>query len=197
MRRKLGLFDFDGTLTTCDTFIKFGIFAIGYTRFAVALLLAFPWILKWKLRLTTSSIAKEKLFGFLFKGMPERKFNEMCVNFADVIEQHLRKDVFSKMRELQFNGAEIVIISASIENWIAPWAARYDVSDILATKVEVVNGRLTGQFLTANCVKDEKVNRILKAIPDIEKYEVYAFGNMPDDASMLALATDDNVCIVQ
>lgn len=197
MSRKLGLFDFDGTLTTCDTFVKFGIFAMGRTRFAVAILLAFPWIVKWKLNLITSSIAKEKLFGLLFKGMPERKFNEKCAVFADIIEQHLRKDVFSKMRELQLKNARIVIISASIENWIAPWAARYDVSDILATKIEVVNGYLTGQFMTANCVKEEKLNRILKALPDIEKYEVYAFGNMPDDASMLALATDHHVCIVR
>jgi HAD superfamily hydrolase (TIGR01490 family) len=197
MNRTLGLFDFDGTLTKCDTFIKFAIFAAGRARFTIALLLASPWLVKWKLNLITSSEAKEKLFGLLFKGISESKFNEKCSNFAAIIERHLNSEVFNKMQTMQQNDARIVITSASIKNWIAPWASQHGVCDIIATKAEVVNGRLTGRFLTKNCVREEKVNRILKAIPDIEKYEVYVFGNMPDDAAMFALAEDNHVCIVR
>ena len=74
-----------------------------------------------------------------------------------------------------------VIISASIENWVRHFAKALKADKLLATKVEVQEGMLTGRFLTANCYGKEKVNRLLSAYPERDKYNLIAYGNSRGD----------------
>ena len=60
---------------------------------------------------------------------------------------------------------------------------------LIATKLEVKNNNITGNFKTKNCYGEEKVTRIKKEL-DINKYnDIYAYGDSNGDKEMLNIAT--------
>ena len=57
-------------------------------------------------------------------------------------------------------------------------------------EIEVIDGRLTGRFLTPNCYGQEKVRRILTLHPDRSAYHLTAYGDSRGDREMLAFADE-------
>lgn len=190
-RKRVGLFDFDNTLVRGDSFIRFGVYALGKCRFALAVVEASPWLVAWKMGLLSSSAAKEKLFGFMFKGMGFSEFERKGKGFAAEISEMLRSDVKREMDAMRDTGARIIVATASVEEWVRPWAIANGVDFVIGTKAEVDdNGRLTGRFSTANCRGEEKARRIQQylASESWPQCEIHAWGNMPDDMAMLEMA---------
>jgi HAD superfamily phosphoserine phosphatase-like hydrolase len=99
----------------------------------------------------------------------------------------LRPEGIKTIKQAQEEGAEVVIVSASIDNWVQPFFP--DVK-VLGTKIEVEKGYLTGFFLTKNCYGLEKVNRILKAYPNRSEYQLIAYGDSNGDKELLAFADE-------
>jgi HAD superfamily hydrolase (TIGR01490 family) len=86
-------------------------------------------------------------------------------------------------------GHKVVIVSASIECWLAPWCKKNGF-ELLATKLEVKNGVVTGNLLGSNCFGIEKVNRI-KDKYDLSQFNyIYAYGDSKGDIQMLDLANE-------
>ncbi len=182
----IAFFDFDGTITRYDTFISFGRFAAGDTRFIICLLLASPWLVLWKIGIISNSRAKEKLFGLIFKGMDGKKFSLLARTFATRIDDDLRADTMETLKRHQAQSHRIAIVSASIDAWIKPWAEMHGINHVIATKVETDSaGRLTGRFSTPNCHGIEKVRRINDVFGSLEGIETYAYGDSAGDDAML------------
>lgn len=185
----IAFFDFDGTITADDTFITFGKFALGKTGFAKKILQAAPWLILWKLGIISNFKAKEKLFGFIFKGMAADRFLCLCNEFIPEIEKSLRPETMQKLIVHQQKGDRVVIVSASIKDWIEPWARLHNINEVLATEAEVdAQGRLSGRFSTLNCHGQEKVRRINLALGDLTGTDTFAYGDSRGDDAMLALA---------
>lgn len=89
--------------------------------------------------------------------------------------------------QAQQEGAEVVIISASIDNWVQPF---FPSVKVLGTQVEVRDGRLTGRFLSSNCFGQEKVNRLLTVYPQRSDYHLTAYGDSKGDRELLAFADE-------
>ena len=51
---KLALFDFDGTITTHDSYREFLLFSFGKMRFITGILRVSPWLLAYLLRLVSN-----------------------------------------------------------------------------------------------------------------------------------------------
>ena len=75
---KLYAFDFDGTITTKDTFIAFIRFVKGDLRTFLGLLLYAPILIMMKLKLYPNWKAKQQLFTYFFKGMNMKEFKLKC-----------------------------------------------------------------------------------------------------------------------
>jgi len=131
--------------------------------------------------------AKQKVFAHFFKGMTIETFNELCQRFAHDNMHLLRSQGIKTLMQAQDDGAEVVIVSASIDNWVQPFFA--DVT-VLGTQIEVENGVLTGRFLTNNCYGQEKVNRMLARYPHREDYHLTAYGDSRGDKELLAFADE-------
>lgn len=190
MKRKIAVFDFDGTITNKDTLLGF----IRYTKGSMGLWMTFllfsPLLICYKMKLYPNWKVKELIFSFLYKGVTRKEFDKLCTCFFQFKGISLiRRDAHEKILSLQKEGYEILIISASIEDWIKPFAEYLNVSTLLATIPEFdPQEKLTGNFQNKNCFGKEKVNRLLDLYPDRDNYELIAFGDSKGDRDLLDFA---------
>jgi len=187
---KLYAFDFDGTLTTRDTLLAFIRYACGTTRFLLGFLLYSPLLVLMKLRLYSNGKAKQKVFAHFFQGMTIEAFDALCQDFARTHRHLLRPETVHVLEQALAEGAEVLVVSASIDNWVQPFFPKVKV---LGTQIEVVDGLLSGRFLTPNCYGQEKVRRILALHPDRSSYHLTAYGDSRGDREMLAFADESHV----
>ena len=188
--RKIYAFDFDGTLTTKDTLLEFIRFAKGGGQMVRGFLLFSPLLLLMKLHLYPNWKAKQQLFSYFFKGMNIDDFNALCTRFTEQNKHLLRPAGIEKVRQaIEEEQATVLIISASIDNWVRPFFDEIDKKiQVLGTQIETNGGRLTGQFTTKNCYGQEKVNRLTALYPHREAYELIAFGDSRGDKELLDFA---------
>lgn len=184
----IAAFDFDGTITTCDTLPIFIRFVSSFKQLFFGSLQMMPTLLLYKLKLISNNTAKEKLFRIFFAGMPIDQFNRLSEIFIPSIEEVLRPAAIEKIKWHQERKHQVVIISASAENWILPWASKHGINIVLATQLQVKDQIITGRYLTKNCNGEEKVCRLLKRYPNKEGYILYAYGDSKGDKELLGLA---------
>lgn len=184
------LFDFDGTITTKDSLADFIQYAVGKPSYYMGLLALSPILTCYKLNLISNHIAKQKLITHFFKGWDADKFKEIAYRYAyEHLDKITRPKALEKIRWHLRKGHKVVIISASIECWLKAWCEESNV-DLIATRLEIRAGKLTGKFATRNCYGIEKVNRI-REIYDLSQCDhVYAYGDSRGDKEMLALADE-------
>jgi HAD superfamily hydrolase (TIGR01490 family) len=188
MNQRIAFFDFDGTITTKDTLLEFVKHSKGTGAFYLGFLLTSPWMVAYKLKLISNQRAKERFLRFFFRKMPLSEFGQLCESFASTaIPGLIRPKALTEIARLQEAGAEVVIVSASPENWIRPWSDDLGVK-LLSTRLAVVNDRLTGRIVGRNCHGEEKVRRIKEAYNLSDYDEVYAYGDTSGDLPMLGLA---------
>lgn len=183
------VYDFDGTITRKDTLLEFIKFSKGHFLFYFGFLLFSPLLIAMKLRLYPNWKIKQSLFSFYYKGTPIQQFEKWGKEFSIEIDKMIRiKAKESIQKHLKQNNT-LVIASASIENWIKPWADQMGFDDVLATKIETdINGKLTGKFISKNCYGQEKVNRLLEVFPDRQKYKLIAYGDSKGDLELIKFA---------
>ncbi|SEB09186.1 HAD-IB family hydrolase [Pedobacter hartonius] len=187
-KKVLAVFDFDGTITKRDTLPVFIRFAVTLTHLLTGSLFMVPFVLLFKLKVIPNYKAKERLFKTFFAGLSIDKFDNLSRDFVANIEQIVNPVALEKVRWHQQMGHEVIIISASVENWISPWANKYGIKTVLATGLQLKNDTITGNFLSKNCHGPEKVNRLLEKYPERDKYVLYAYGDSNGDKELLALA---------
>ena len=189
-RQTVAAFDFDGTLTVRDTLFEFIKFACGSTRLYVGLALCSPILAAYVLHLVSNSCAKEHLFSCFFKGMTYERFRTLGEDFARRVDEIKRVETIEALRRHVAEGHRTYVVSASIEEWVRPWctSAGVEPDRVLATRVEVIDGHLTGHFSSKNCHGAEKVRRLLECEPNRADYVLYAYGDSNGDREMLQLS---------
>lgn len=186
-------FDFDGTITTKDTLLEFIAHAKGRGNLLLGFLRYSPFLVLMKLHLYPNYKIKEKIFSHFFKGTEEGVFNGFCTDFAKCRKGDIiRPDAIKEIEKAVTEGAKVFIVSASIDNWVAPFfkemVEKKEIS-VLGTKIEIKDGLVTGHFLSKNCYGKEKVNRITEVLGmPREECFITAFGDSRGDKEMLDYA---------
>ena len=184
-------FDFDGTLTRRDTLVEFIRYVKGDKEFLKCFLRYSPQLVAMKLGLYPNWKVKRQVFSYCFAGMKEEMFNDFSTRFAQAKSSLMRPAGVEKIRSLLQDDCQVVIVSASVENWVRPFFG--DLSDaiqFLCTRVEVKDGVLTGRFLTKNCFGKEKVARLRTLYPNRRAIELTAYGDSRGDREMLDYANE-------
>lgn len=189
-KKKIAVFDFDGTLTTRDTLLEFIRWNVGTMRFIIGLMLFSPLLIMMKLHLYPNWKAKEKFIAYYMKGMSYDAFKHLGELFATRIETMQRKETIDKLKQHLASGDKVFVISASVEEWVAPFCHSLGDVTVLATHIS----HDLKHFTSRNCYGQEKVNRLTKAMPDImekrDQYYIYAYGDSRGDKEMLAFADE-------
>jgi len=185
---RLILFDFDGTVTRCDTLWKFIRFYHGRNKFLIGILVLIPVLALLGLKLIANWRAKEIVLGYFFKGEDFYEFNNKADSFSkQILPTLIREKAWAEILKHQKENDTIVVVTASAVNWVEPWCAANNLLCI-ATKLEILNGKITGKISGYNCHGPEKVKRIKEHF-DINSYsEIIAFGDSEGDREMMNLA---------
>lgn len=183
-------FDFDGTLTRRETLLPFLLYTLGaFTVVRHALFLS-PTLAEYALGLTDNGVAKERVFVRCFAGMDEKELQQQGEKFASyVLPGLLRDESMQRFVWHKQQGHRCVVISASLELYVRPWATGAGFDDAIATQLETnQDGRTTGRISGTNCFGIEKVNRLRALLGEREGYTLYAYGDSRGDRELLSFA---------
>ena len=207
----MAAFDFDGTLTHGDTLLPFLATALGWPRFAWALLRSSPRLVGHALRLVRNDIAKARLFKAALQGVPTADVQRWAERWAsEQLPGQLRCDQDPTMVRLAWHRAAghcCVMVSASPDIYLERAAEFLGFDGLICTQMEVeltgrelkepgvqVAGQLTGRMKTLNCHGKQKVIRLQAWLT--ERYDaaalagmtLYAYGDTSGDKPMLRMA---------
>jgi len=187
----VAVFDFDGTLTVRDTLLPFLIFSFGWLSLIRRSLVLVPTLSAYTLGLINNSVAKERVVRVLFGSMPGERFSELARRFAvEKLPQLVDAKALARLVWHQQQGHRCIIASASIEDYLRPWAQDNGVTDVLATQLLRDHaGAIDGHFVGGNCYGKAKVDRLSALLGNLETFDIYAYGDSRGDRELLAVAT--------
>lgn len=187
--KRIAIFDFDGTITTKDTLFDFIIYSFGWQGFIKCIFVNTFNLALYALRIRSNEKAKEILLASVLKGLEEENFETICKNYSlKRVPEILRKETLAIIEAHKKRNDELIIVSASVEDWIKPWALTYGFSMVLSTKLERKHGMLTGHLASKNCYGKEKVNRINTELTNRQNIHITAYGDSKGDVPMLEYA---------
>lgn len=186
--RNLALFDFDGTVTSKDSFLDLSLHMLGKKRFYLICLKIAPFIILYFMKILDGKSLKEMFLTRMIKGMSEKEFDDIVSDYTNVKMPGIVKSSALKTIAMHCEkGDEVVLVSASGEQWLK-YFAKNNGMKLIATKLETENGILTGKIDGENCYGPEKVKRILEKY-DLSSFEhIFAYGDSAGDSDMLYIA---------
>jgi phosphatidylglycerophosphatase C len=188
MKKRLVLFDFDGTITTKDTFIEFLIFYAGLPKFISGMALMSPYLALFKFGIIPNWKAKQQVIRYFLGGKSVDEIKAKCETFSEtVLPSLIRPGALETIEQYKSEKSTVAVVSASAEDWVEPWCRKQGLLCI-ATQLEVEAGKITGNLCGPNCYGPEKVNRIEKQFILKDFEEIVAYGDSSGDKEMFAIA---------
>jgi len=190
VKQIVAAFDFDGTLTRRETLLPFLLYTLGAVKVTRHAILLSPTLAGYALGLTDNGAAKERVFVRCFGGMGEKELRQHGERFASyVLPGLLRDESMQRFVWHKQQGHRCVVISASLELYVQPWAKGAGFDDVLATLLETSeDGHITGGISGTNCFGIEKVNRLKALLGERKGYTLYAYGDSRGDRELLSFA---------
>lgn len=183
-------FDFDGTLTRRESFFPFLMHAAGKRRFMRRMPRVLPTLAGYGLGIVANQTAKEQVLSRMLGGMPLEELQRTARDFAHrKLPLLLAPRAMARVLWHQQQGHRCVLVSASLELYLEPWATETGFHDVIATRLAVgEDGTITGKLVGANCYGAEKARRLEVLLGPRPSYTLYAYGDSRGDREMLALA---------
>lgn len=188
MSKVVAFFDFDGTLTHGDSLLPFLRMVRGTPRFVMDILAASPYLVAYALWGMRNDVAKEALLRQSLGGIPISVLRNLGKQFAKhSIPSMLRKDTLDHLRDHQKQGHCCVLVSASLDIYLEPWAKAAGFEHCIASSLVADNdGFATGKLQEGNCHGKDKVRRIQLFLEKIGMPDItYGYGNSRGDLPML------------
>ena len=188
--RPLVGFDFDGTLTSEDSFMAFLAWRVGAGAYLAGLAALAPAAARYLLDRDRGRLKAAATRRFL-AGLPRTGLEAEAQRFATARGRALlRPDALRAWRRWQADGARLVIVTASPEIIVAPIARALGADRLIGTRLALdAQDRITGAFDGANCRGQDKVRRLREAFGDDVALEA-AYGDTDGDREMLTLAEE-------
>lgn len=181
-------FDFDGTLTCRDSFVAFLAWRFGLVGFAAGLARLAPDFIAYGAARDRGALKAALVRRFL-GGISRSNLEEDARRFsAATFNTLIRPDALRCWRDWQARNARVVIVTASPEILVAPFAAALGAETLIGTHLSIdARDCLTGALEGPNCRGAEKVVRLRAQLGEDIKLKA-AYGDTTGDREMLALA---------
>ena len=181
-------FDFDVTMTTKDTFVPFLYRAFGKSKVQLIFLKHSFNAVKVVLGLSDRDHFKKLIIQSLFKEQSVDRLEKVGQIHAVDIYRWLRSSAIERLEWHRAQGHRLVMVSASLELYLKPIAAKLGFDNLLCTNLNNNGFFFSGEFSGNNCRGPEKVARLEELLGDLRNYEIYAYGDSSGDQEMLRIA---------
>ncbi|MEN5168566.1 HAD-IB family hydrolase [Brevundimonas pondensis] len=188
--RPIVAFDFDGTLTIRDSFTAFLRWRAGPAGWAIGLAKMTPALAAYIGDRDRGRIKAASVRAFLH-GVERQTLEAEAERYADQVwDRFMRPDALACWKAWGEKGAHRVIVTASPETTVAPFARRLGAEGLLGTQLVFdAQDRVTGAFAGENCRGEEKVRRLRAAYGKDMKLTA-AYGDTSGDTEMIAVAAE-------
>lgn len=184
----LALFDFDGTITTTGTYPGFVRIALGPGRKVAGGLLLAPLLIGYRARLVSDHAIRKAISRVAFWNDDAARLRGVGERYAqDVLPGLIRPVALERIAWHQDRGDLVVVVSASLDLYLEPWCRALGV-DVICTRLEVRDGRLTGRYVNGDCCGEEKATRIRQRYRLSDYRTIHAYGDTEEDRQMLEMA---------
>ena len=147
-----------------------------------------PALIAFKLKLMANQETKEIVLKFFFRGESLERFNARCLEFATAVIPGLIRPSAQLLLSAELaEKSKVAVVSASPENWVKLWCDALNI-ECLATRLEVIDQKITGKINGKNCNGVEKARRIKEAFSLDQFEKIIAYGDTQGDREMLQLA---------
>jgi len=188
--RPIVAFDFDGTLTARDSFTAFLAWRVGRGRHLAGLARLAPALVGYlgdrdRGRLKAAAVAE------FLAGLPRQAVEQEAQAFARATSAALlRPDALETWRRWGAQGALRLIVTASPELTVGPFARDLGADALIGTRLAVdAEDQITGALAGENCRAEQKVIRLREMFgPDVRL--AAAYGDTSGDVAMLAIADE-------
>lgn len=183
-------FDFDGTVTRRETLGPFLLHTLGAVRVAGDALVLSPTLAGYALGLIRNDVAKERVFVRCLGGMQVDRLRQQAERFAaTALPRLIRREAMQRLAWHKRQGHRCVVISASLELYVKPWAIGAGFDSVIATRIETLpDGTTSGRLAGSNCYGIEKVRQLEALLGGRSGYTLYAYGDSRGDRELLAAA---------
>ncbi|WP_277964280.1 HAD family hydrolase [Pseudomonas sp. RIT-To-2] len=186
----LSVFDFDGTLTRHDSFVPFLKFAFGNRAFTWRMVRMLPSAVRYLGKGLSRDELKATLIASFLTDVEvswlEQKAGQFRAHFWGRL---MRPAGVAAVAAERASGAQVTLCSASPSLVLKPFAEHLGIR-LIATELEVANGRLTGRISGSNCRCETKVLRLEAVYGPLSQYRLRAWGDTRGDHELLAAAQD-------
>ena len=189
MTTSIAFFDFDGTLTKRDTLLPFLYRLVGSSQFLYNMSVLTPVLVGYALNRVSNDIAKQAVLQRFLSGKSYDQLLDDGERYArERLPSMLREAVLERLRWHQDNGHVCVVVSASLDIYIEPWAREQGFDAWLTSRLVVDgSGRVTGGLLGSNCYGEEKVRRVIQWLGDAKPDVTFGYGDSKGDMPMLEM----------
>lgn len=185
----LALFDFDGTITEVDTFSRFVRFATPRVRLRLGTLGLLPVVLGYRIGWISGPLLRAMISRIAFMGTDASNLEALGAEFAqETIPSLVRSNAKERLNWHRSQGHRVIVVSASLDVYLRHWCEEENL-ELLCTRLEQKNGKMTGRYVAGDCSGEEKRRRILTYLDLGAHDEIYAYGDTAEDEPMLKLAT--------
>lgn len=179
----VAVFDLDGTLSARDTLVPF-LQSLNPTGTIVGLIRAMPWLVSSIVARENRDRAKTIVLKHAVGGLQTDVVEDQADRFVTTVA--MNSSVVEGLQRHREDGLTLAIATAAPTFLAKAFGRRLDIGLVVGTEMEVVGGTYTGRCIGKNVRSHEKARRVQEYIgPSLD----YAYGNLPDDAPMLRLAS--------
>ena len=192
MSNPIAFFDFDGTLTRRDTFLPWLQQLLGTPTLFLRLLQTSPVLLGYIAGWVANDRAKETLLRACVAGRHVDELQEVANHYArHELRSLLRPEGMARLDWHREQGHDCVLVSASLDLYLEPWAAEQGFAGLLCSRLEVnAEGRVSGNLAGDNCHGEVKVKLIREWLEGRNTGTLYAYGDTRGDLPMLRMADE-------
>ena len=181
-KRKIAVFDFDGTITKRDTFLPF-MLSYGSEKIIRS---AFRTVFQ-RGKGNFRNTIKANVIREIFAGYPTERFFHDAVTYAGSLQNKFREDTLDHIADHKARGHGLVMVTASLASYTRPIGSLLGFDHVIGVELEAKAEVLTGEIVGNNVRGTEKA-RLFKEWLGEEEAEVWGYGNSRGDREMLALA---------
>jgi HAD superfamily hydrolase (TIGR01490 family) len=188
----LAVFDLDGTISRGDTLLPFLRFFAGTRGFLLGLVRALPALVGFTLGLISRDAAKEAVLRAFLGGIHRMELQGRGEAFArERLPVMVRREAQERLAWHKARGHRCVLLTASVDVYVEPWARALGFDDVLATRLQYdESGRFTGRFDGDNCRGEAKLRRLEAQFGDLAALKIFGYGDSPADRAFLARCTE-------